>query len=56
MWKCDRRVSQVAGGGGLQPGPPDAWGFGEGQGVLGWRGAGGREAVGRHMALGSGPD
>lgn len=56
MRKRDRRHVSGGGGGGLQPGPPDARGFGEGLGVLGWRGAGDREAVGRHMALGSGPD
>lgn len=57
MRKCDGRVSQGAGGGGGQPGPPDRLGIqGEGHGVVGRLEAGGREAVGRQMALGSGPD
>ena len=56
MRKCDGRVPQGAGEGG-QPGPPDCFGVqGEGHGVVGRRGAGGREAVARQMALGSGPD
>ena len=54
-----RWLGEVGRGLGVGPSTPGQVALGvqgEGHGVVGRRGAGGREAVARQMALGSGPD